>query len=485
MLTLCCSRVQAPGYIHPLLSIVVVIVAMQGVAYSVDEYRQRSELLDRLYSSSSAVMHITIALDEEPLHGTQGIVTITGSLLSVLDPMREISNHLICKQGGRVSGLSAKTFDAESISKASFGSHVVLKGEFSQQRDGVLIKSLRSFQADEVVVMEMGSVSSPGGALGNVKRVINRYVTQRIGMIAYPEEILVKALILGMTDVDTQPLKELFRAAGVSHLLALSGMHLEIFGGVILYVVTPFFGRRSSDIVRVVFGWVYVTVVGMRPSLVRASLGMTWKSLNRLVKTTTDPVTTLMFALYLQSSLFPSHLPEVSFLLSYAAMAGIILESRRIKDLLPKRIPRYIREGIGMACGAFIFTMPFSAAIFGCIYPVGIIASIPIALFVTLFMMISLILLLPISGLAGQSMHFCLAYIFRIIVRITESFSRIPSVVVSGENGKVIVICISLILLVAIRIVEYRIYRVSEISRKEYELGASVRFSLRSVEIPR
>lgn len=484
LLALSFRSVRTPGFMHLFLSVTLTFAAMVCVAQSADWYRQSTELLDRLHSSSSAEIHITIALDEDPHQGVQGLTTLSGSLISVFDPMREISNHLSSKQG-RIRGLAATTFDTATISVASIGSQIELTGEFSEHRDGVFIRSPRSFQADRVVVLEVvGKAPSPGRSIGDAKRVIMAYINQRIGTIAYPAGILVKALILGRTDVDAQPLKELFRTAGVSHLLALSGMHLEIFGGVILYVFTPMLGRRGSEMVRMVFGWVYVLVVGMRPSLVRASLGVTWKCVNRLVHTTTDPVTALMFALYLQSSLFPSHLPEVSFLLSYAAMAGIILESRRIRDLLPRLIPRFFREGIGMACAAFIFTMPFSAAIFGCIYPVGIIASIPIGLLVTIFMMFSLIMLLPISGLAGQWMHFCLAYIFRIIVKITESFSRIPSVVVS-EEGKVIVICISLILLVATRMVESRIYRVSEITRKEYEFGASVRFSLRTVEIPR
>lgn len=462
----------------------VIMVLMVGISQSIGFARQQVHAVDMISEmiQNSSALHVV--LDQDPRAGNAITIIPSGTLVSITKDGGEIENKF-SRSGDRIRGLLIYSYDETVVTDLVKGDEIVLAGRFLDRREGTSPGSMRPFLASHMDPLENGIYLGREVTPLTMSRYrVTEYVSSRLEQIRYPEKTLAKALILGVTDIETQTLKESFRTAGVSHLLALSGMHLEVVGSCVLAVLTPILGKRFSEVVRMLLGWGYVTVVGMRPSLVRAALGSTWKSVHHILRSSADPGRTLMFALFFQTILFPMHIYDISFMLSYAALAGIILESRRIMDVLPKWIPKLIREGIGMSGAAFLFTLPCTSAFFGYVYPIGIIASIPLGLLVMIFMVLSMILLVPIPGIAGQGLHFCLAYTYRIIVRTVEYFAQYPPIAVNTVGMGTVLLTIP-IFLVLIRVKDLRTYQSSQNACKEYELGTAVRFSRRIVEIPR
>jgi competence protein ComEC len=81
---------------------------------------------------------------------------------------------------------------------------------------------------------------------------------------------------------------------------------------------------------------------------------------------------------------------SLSFILSYLALAGILLTGEDIHSLLRGRIFKFLGSGLSASLGAFIATAAVCAFFFGTLRPVGIVAALFIVPLVSLFMDVSL-----------------------------------------------------------------------------------------------
>jgi competence protein ComEC len=83
---------------------------------------------------------------------------------------------------------------------------------------------------------------------------------------------LAAALILGSRENLEGDLARSYRDAGLSHILALSGMHLAFFSGLLAFFLKRPLGKKPALLAGLCFILVYVFIVGPQPSLLRAAL---------------------------------------------------------------------------------------------------------------------------------------------------------------------------------------------------------------------
>lgn len=164
----------------------------------------------------------------------------------------------------------------------------------------------------------------------------------------------------GLTTIDTNHL----RKAGLSHVVAVSGLHVGFFIGFLLLL----FGRRVGSMVGLPLLLAYIIMVGASPSVLRASLMYALVLVAFLIGRDADSWTSLAAALLLCLILQPVSLLSVGLQLSFAATVGILwlaLPMQKALTVHSKRIPHALRQVInwvtsGIACsfGALLFTMP-------------------------------------------------------------------------------------------------------------------------------
>ena len=142
-----------------------------------------------------------------------------------------------------------------------------------------------------------------------------------------PESGLAQALLLGIRTELPAEVKDSFRTAGMSHLLAISGLHVGIVLALALGIGAATLGNGNP---MVIFGamltvWVYAVVSGLDPPVVRAAIMGSLALVQVLTGRGMRGLTALALAAGVMVCADPRLLTSLSFQLSFTAMAGVIV----------------------------------------------------------------------------------------------------------------------------------------------------------------
>lgn len=232
---------------------------------------------------------------------------------------------------------------------------------------------------------------------------------------------LVLALMSGSREYTDAALAEAFKNAGLAHILALSGMHLSLFISA-SSLAAVFAGKKLSALLSVILMCVFIWFAGATPSLVRAFLCLMIMFLTRLLFVYTyksAALDCLCAAFIIQTAFLHADIYNPAFILSYAAVAGILILTPLISPFLHRLLPACTVSSTASSVSAWLFTAPLSAILFGQITPGGIIASVivtPVAslFFITGFVCALLCFIMPFLiaplGVIIQALYIILKY---------------------------------------------------------------------------
>ena len=240
----------------------------------------------------------------------------------------------------------------------------------------------------EIEVLEEGRGSR---LLAGVYWLRGRLSQTLTKVLPEPQASLAQGIILGIRGNIPLPLKEDFSRTGTAHLLAISGLHLSIVAGIMLSVGIWLLGRRHYLYVWLALGaiWLYALITGMHTPVLRgaimASLFLTAELLGRQ----RSAITSLALAAAVMVGISPQILWQVSFQLSFLAMAGLILifpplqaiGRRVVKATLGEEgtavsLASIISDGLSVTLGAILATWPVVAHYFGIVSLVGPLATL-------------------------------------------------------------------------------------------------------------
>jgi competence protein ComEC len=142
------------------------------------------------------------------------------------------------------------------------------------------------------------------------------------------ERDITLALVLGIKDGLDQDIKTSYSAAGAMHVLAVSGLHVGIVYGILLF----FFGKLHAHskgrwllaALALLVLWFYAFVTGLSPSVLRAVTMFSFIILAKASGNTTNIYNTLAASAFLLLWLDPFLIMAVGFQLSYMAVFGIV-----------------------------------------------------------------------------------------------------------------------------------------------------------------
>lgn len=158
----------------------------------------------------------------------------------------------------------------------------------------------------------------------------NRNLRQRLGQADLDDTsyAFLSAMLLGDKSSINPSDVNSFSAAGLSHLLALSGTHVAVIITIISISLLPFaITRRKLPfyLLSILFLWGYAALTGMSPSVVRAVIMASVFLVGRILERSSVPINSLCFAALLILFCNPSDLFAPGFQMSFAAVAGIIV----------------------------------------------------------------------------------------------------------------------------------------------------------------
>ncbi len=241
---------------------------------------------------------------------------------------------------------------------------------------------------------------------------------------------LLLALLSGSREYLAENVSEGFKNAGLSHILALSGMHLSFFAGISEKASKKISGKRGSRIFSFSAVVLFVWFAGFSPSLLRAFLCTAILLFCSLFYVKPKITSILSVCFLCQICISPHDGTCISFLLSYSALFGIASIGDTAHRFLVRYLPPVVSKALSASIGAQLCTIPFTIAFFGTITPIGILASVVISPLISIFMVLGLFcillslsipsLLLPLSSVIGG--------LYEIIHFLVLCFSQIPQI---------------------------------------------------------
>ena len=180
----------------------------------------------------------------------------------------------------------------------------------------------------------------------------------------YNAYAVVAAMALGDKSALSLELKETYAVTGASHVLALSGLHLSIIYMLLSLLVVDRRWQMCSQVFIVVNIWVFVFLVGMSVTVVRAAVMVSVYALLSLGHRDKMSVNTLVFTAIVMLIMKPVSLFDAGFQMSFAAVFAILVLVPLFDRVFPEgflmshRVVKWLWALVAVSLAAQIGTAP-------------------------------------------------------------------------------------------------------------------------------
>ncbi len=164
-------------------------------------------------------------------------------------------------------------------------------------------------------------------------------LVENLNDLMRPESAAVlSAMLFGERSHLTEDIKLGYSAAGISHLIAISGLHVMIIGKAIYRLLAICRLKPvAASLASVCVVYVYCAFAGGGESTLRASIMFSVAYIGRVLLRSYDPLSALSFSGIIMLLASPMSLFRVGFQLSFAAATSIAILSPYIKKILVRK----------------------------------------------------------------------------------------------------------------------------------------------------
>lgn len=307
--------------------------------------------------------------------------------------------------GGFVHGRPSKCTTALSIAvesgQADAGSTVSVRGQLTQTERGYLVRGAH-----------LTLVEGPGWRTRWRSRA-----THAVDATFPADAPLARALLVADTRDLSPEIRDRYAAAGLAHMLSISGLHVGIIA-VALEIVFQLahLAKRTATVASIAVVAVYVALIGAPEAAVRSAAMLGALGASRLLQRPTSPWA--MLAIGAAAPLVsPRSVLEIGYQLSVIGVAGLIGAGALVRRAVPRRIcgwRRTLVAGLIVSTVATIVSAPLVAWTFGRISLVGPLTNLVAAPLMAiaqpmLFLGLLLAPVRPLALLVGDAAHPLLA----------------------------------------------------------------------------
>ena len=247
----------------------------------------------------------------------------------------------------------------------------------------------------------------------------------------------VVALLLGNRQMIDQTTREEFTAAGVAHVLALSGLHVGFIALILWWLLFPldYLGLKKLRLVITLAGIVLFAVfTGMSPSVVRATVMIGFVFASMLFYRRSVSLNALALAALTILLFTPSALYSVGFQLSFITVAAMLLFAH-IPGWLTSRhkLVNRFTSTIIVSLIAMLATVALSAHYFHNISLMSVLANLLILPVMPIFMTLgALFLLVTMAGLHWPMLDRAIDAVYQYIHWSAQTVGSMPMSHVKG-----------------------------------------------------
>ena len=192
---------------------------------------------------------------------------------------------------------------------------------------------------------------------------------------------LLLGILFGYTDEISEQNKEAFKSSNLSHILAVSGMHISYIILATTIVVTKTCGKRISPVITIIFIFVYMCITNFSPSVTRAGIMAIIVLIAKITHNKNDICTSISLSLLIILIWNPYLISNAGVLLSYGGTIGILLFQKTIKKIFNNvkskskfykykankiciKIIDYIQDILAVSISAQLIIAPITTQIF-------------------------------------------------------------------------------------------------------------------------
>ncbi len=305
------------------------------------------------------------------------------------------------------------------------------------------VYAMAALPSDRRVELLARAPAGPWVALEALRRKIRGFIEQSF---ASPDNAaLMKALVVGDMGGISRQARDDFTAAGVNHVLSISGLHVGMLGAVV-FLLVRFLGSLSetvllrwsllkiatfSSFLTVLF---YSALAGSAVPTVRSAIMIGVYEIAVLLDREEEIFASLAFAALLIGLLWPGVIMDISFQLSFLAVLFIVWGSRKIEDWRPAartrdQLPqersrwrgrlRRLSLSLAVPILATIGTGPMIAHHFGHLSWAGFISN-PLVVPLVGFVVVPLGLAIGVSALAAPALAAPLVFVAEPLLALVQ-----------------------------------------------------------------
>lgn len=158
---------------------------------------------------------------------------------------------------------------------------------------------------------------------------IKNYILKRIEKIKYNDYLY--AFILGKSSYIDNNIYNNYKINGITHLFALSGLHVSLFSNIILFILNKLkIKEKSSFIITSIFLIFFSFIASFTPSILRATIFFILSSLNKIYYFFIKPKNLLYLTFTILIFINPFYIFDTGFILSFTITFFILLLNENI-----------------------------------------------------------------------------------------------------------------------------------------------------------
>lgn len=337
----------------------------------------------------------------------------------------------------------------------STGQVLLITGTISKPRVIFPHNGSKSFDyASYLATQHIGSESNyprievvEDSKLFGLKQLGDGFVLRIESLIPPPFNQLAVGMLFGLDSL-SKDLKELFRIAGISHIVVLSGFNIAVVVAAALFMFS-FMPLQVRLLIALATVCSFVMMVGGGSSVVRATLmsfisiaalsvGRTYNAKQALV------LSLLLIVMYSPSSL----LSDVSLHLSFLATVGIVYGFEKTQAFLSRFSNKPLLDVLSSSLVAYLATAPYVLYAFGSVSLYSLIANCIVVPLVPLAMLLSflVVVLSYVWSFAALIVAFIDTFVLWVIVTVAKIVAVLPYATLEGSLSFVGMWCVYLVL---------------------------------------
>lgn len=248
-----------------------------------------------------------------------------------------------------------------------YGAYVLVEGELIKPYNNTIPNNFnyKSYLSNKMIYYQLKIdnikvIKESNNIIYKLKNKINKRIL-KIDKTGY-----LKAFILGDNSLIDDMVYESYQSIGITHLFALSGMHVSLLSGIILKGLKKVNNKLKYLIVIIVL-ISYGFIVGYPASIKRAITFFVIASINKIFNFKLSTLKILFITVFILIFLNYKIIYDIGFLYSVITVFGIFWGSNFIKS------ENIIYSSFKLSLVAFLFSLPITLA---CFYEINILSII-------------------------------------------------------------------------------------------------------------